>query len=371
MLMTNRMSSGWAAVALAVVLVAGCDSEPGDDDDTATGDDDDTATGDDDDTSSGDDDDDDTGTPPVEDTAVIIVDDDPATDLLFVVEPVGSRDEGAKVFFSGFEDGDGLHVTHVVIDDPTDGLALLAVTDGFLPVMWVSSGLSITVGNAGAPDPLDATAAAHVAFTAEDGVEIGAIVDIAPGAFGQVFDTVESITEIDPVNARQFVADHGLADWDALVARAQTNDADQPRYIAAAIATGVFAAAAGIIDTDFSTELPVAAPPPPIGSGPSGAIARQFIRSMLAQYLSDAFAEDPYASGAPTFETLHCGGASTLHIIGVCHDIHFHAVDVGLCVNNCLTSMSCFTSICMPTTVSTASISPFLEENGFYPSNSR
>ena len=361
----NWLRALWGATVLAAALVTGCDGEPGDDDTSAQGDDDDTVPGDDDDTLPGDDDD--TGPGPVDDTAAILLDGDPVTDLLFVVEPVDSRDVGATLFYSGFEDGDGMHVTHVIIDDPVGGTSLLVVSDGFLPVMWVSEGLSITVVNVHAPDPFDPTAAVHVAITEEDGVETGAIVDIGPGAFEPVFDTVESITEIDPVNARQFVMDQGLADWDALKARAQTNDAEQPRYIAAAIATGVFAAGAGIIDTEFETELEAAAPPPPIGAGPSGAIVRVFIRTMLAAYVSDAIAEDPYAAGAPTFETLHCGGASSLQIIGICHDIHFHAVDVGLCVDNCLTSMGCFASICMPTTVSTASISPFLENNKFYP----
>ena len=262
---------------------------------------------------------------------------DSETDLLFYTQ----HPDSSKVYYHGFNSGSGMDLTHVSFDD---GSAIIFNED-LTPVQWIMDDATVVVYLTES----DATFDPHNAYhEIAAGSETGSYtIDIYPDNLSGIVAEMETKTGQDFSNASTFLTTYGISSINDLLTRARQSDNEQARFIAAAVGFSACAAylamdateSAGLTTGQFMIGFPLNIIPQACGS-------------LLASAVNDTFgpgsSNDP---DVPTVDVLLCRGVSSYII---CHYMFFKrpGLEVGPCIDLCLTSMRCFTDICMPKTIS-------------------
>jgi hypothetical protein len=154
-------------------------------------------------------------------------------------------------------------------------------------------------------------------------------------------------------HVKQWLADEGITTFDQLVTLAKQPGPDQIRYQAWALGIGL-----AVAEAEFYRlyeggkglfEIPIA-----------------FGASLLGSWLGDLLCPHCPKPGEPTVGALICQGlAFAAGPIEICHYAFFWPEPSMPCVSSCMASMGCFTSICMPTKLSAASVREAQQDNGF------
>jgi len=71
----------------------------------------------------------------------------------------------------------------------------------------------------------------------------------------------------------------------------------------------------------------------------------KYIVGLLASKFNEEFGPGSTDPDGPVVEVALCRGVAKF---GICHYLFFHMEDYGTCIEECLTSVRCFTDICMP-----------------------
>ncbi|MBW1855337.1 MAG: BACON domain-containing protein [Deltaproteobacteria bacterium] len=262
---------------------------------------------------------------------------DSETDLLFYTQ----HPDGSKVYYHGFNSGSGMDLTHVSFDD---GSAIIFNED-LTPVQWIMDDVTVVVYLTES----DATFDPHNAYhEIAAGSETGSYtIDIYPDDLSGIVAEMETKTGQDFSNASTFLTTYGISSFNDLLTRARQSDSEQARFIAAAVG---FSACAAYLAMDATESAGLTAGQFMIGFPLN--IIPQACGSLLASAVNDTFGPgSPNDPDVPAVDVLLCRGVSSYII---CHYMFFKrpGLEVGPCIDLCLTSMRCFTDICMPKTIS-------------------
>lgn len=275
---------------------------------------------------------------------------DASSDLLFYV----AHPDGTTFYYHGTQTGGALHLTHVTDDDGTT----IIFNDDFNPAQWIAENLTVLAYTLN-DDPFDPHSAYHEIFNTQGKSSL--TVDIYPSSLQSIVTSMEAASGQDLSSATAFLSTYSIGSFSDLVTRAQQSGADQARFIAAAAG---FGAAAGYLALDaqnaFSSKTRFIS-----ACGLYDPLV-QFVAGMLGSAINDAYGPQPPTDpNEPSVQVLLCRGATTNSHI--CHYLFFMPPPgtAGMCVPLCLTSMRCFTDICMPKVLSAASAAA-ASDNYFY-----
>lgn len=185
-------------------------------------------------------------------------------------------------------------------------------------------------------------------------------IDIYPDDLSGIVAEMETKTGQDFSSATTFLTTYGISSFNDLLALARQSDGEQARFIAAAVG---FSACAAYLAMDATEFTGLAADQSMLLGFPFN-IMPQYCGSLLASAVNDEFGPgSPNDPGVPAVDVLLCRGVSRYII---CHYMFFKrpGLEVGPCINLCLTSMRCFTDICMPKTIS-ADLAGNARDNSF------
>jgi hypothetical protein len=266
----------------------------------------------------------------------IVLSVDPANDLLFY----SIHEDGFAAYYHGYDSSGGMELTHVITDDGTT----VIFNDDFIPIQWITDDLTIAVYRTDDEQPFDPSNAFHV--VADGSNESSFTIDIYPDNLQQILNALEAYTGTQFSDASNFLTTYAISSFSDLTSRAKQDGQDQARFIAASVGFSAAAAflgmeAEGIVSKSSSSITPL-----------QNNILVQAAAGLLASKFNDEYgpggSSDP---DSPTVEVLLCRGVSSYII---CHYMFFKrpGLAVGPCVDLCLTSMRCFTDICMPKTLS-------------------
>jgi hypothetical protein len=284
-----------------------------------------------------------TTTTAVSDQGDIVLSVDSESDLLFY----SIHEDGFAAYYHGYDTSGGMELTHVTTDDGT----AVIFNDDFIPIQWITDDLTIAIYRTDDEQPFDPSNAFHVVADGSD--EDSFTIDIYPDNLQQIVNELEAYTGTQFSDASNFLTTYAISSFSDLTTRAKQDGQDQARFIAASVGFSAAAAflgmeAEGIVSKSSSSITPLQ--------------YNYLVRAaagLLVSKFSDAYGpEGPSDPDSPTVEVLLCRGASSYII---CHYMFFKAV--GPCVYLCLTSMRCFTDICMPKTLSVDAASGFINHH--------
>ncbi len=266
----------------------------------------------------------------------------PVGELLFV--KAGS--DSTQYFFYGDDSAGVLDITHVSVW-PVHGSPLTILFSGYLPVMWMTDTMVVAVYNyeeTGAWDP-------SVAFHAirRGPTEDSLTVDLTPGAPDDIVSDMETEAGVTLPGLRQYLIDSSITSFGELVTRVQSAGVGNYGCVDDACAFGV--AAASLALNSYTGDLAKKAI---LTQG----LFRHFVTiaaSWFANMVADEIRPEP-PPGAPTLEALRCEGASSWVI---CHYMFYPHDAIIECANYCLTSMRCFSCICIPCEITISEVKEF------------
>ena len=265
----------------------------------------------------------------------------PDNDLLFYA----TAEDGSRAYYYGLGEGEALDLTHVVLETADGDWDIIIFSEDLLPVQWIARELTVAVyplDENGERADMNPHKAFHVAIHGEE--EVSVVVDTYPGDLGTVVDEMEAATGQEFPEARAFLASYGPG-FDEILGLARQPGPDQARFIAAA--TGFSAATASLRLAAAGAEVSAGRIPglaAPSRQTPFGALIR-LGAGALGEVIGREFDYGLDPGDGPSIEVLLCRGAAKYSL---CHFMFFHRDRVGDCVTHCLTSLRCFTSICMP-----------------------
>jgi len=269
-------------------------------------------------------------------TGKIILSTDSENDLLFYV----NQAESYRLYYHGFETEGNLALTHVADGEGT----IVIFSEDLIPIQWIAPDLTIVVYKEDDGTPFDPHNAYHE--VAYGDTQDSFTIDIYPENLSQIITQMEASTGQQFANASQFLTTYSISSFADLVTRAKQSGQDQARFIAAAAG---FSAAAAYLSMEAQEAGLVSAPDREFLQAPYGELIK-FVVGMLAAKFNEEFGPSgPTDPDIPTVEVLLCRGVAQY---GICHYMFFLKQDLGKCVSLCLTSMRCFTDICMPDEVS-------------------
>ena len=266
------------------------------------------------------------------DTGIIILSSDSESDLLFYIV----HEDGSAAYYYGFDASSGMELTHVISEDGT----IVLFNEDFIPIQWISDGLTVVAYREDNEQPFNPHSAYHEFFYGDS--EDSFIIDIYPDNLNQIVSGMEAYTGQQFHDASTFLTTYNISNFSELVTLAKQNGQEQARYMAAAAGFSTAAAflsmeAQGALSKPFSSSMPSQAP---------YAVLVKFVVGLLASKFNDAFGPSgPTDPNTPVVEVALCRGVAQY---GICHYLFFHMEDYGTCIEKCLTSMRCFTDICMP-----------------------
>jgi hypothetical protein len=262
-------------------------------------------------------------------TGAIVLSTDTESDLLFYV----IHEDGSGMYYYGFNTNGSMELTHVISDDGT----IAIFNEDLIPIQWISNGLTVVVYRENDEEPFDPHSAYHEVLY--DGNEDSFTIDIYPENLSQVVSDMETCAGQEFNDASAFLTTYNISSFDELVALAKQNGQEQARYIAAAVG---FSASAAFLSMDAEG----------FGSGQFSSIIPlqynyliKYLVGLLASKFNDTFGPGSTDPDGPVVEVALCRGVASY---GICHYLFFHMEDYGTCIEKCLTSMRCFTDICMP-----------------------
>ncbi len=262
-------------------------------------------------------------------TGAIVLSTDTESDLLFYV----IHEDGSGMYYYGFNTNGSMELTHVISDDGT----IAIFNEDLIPIQWISNGLTVVVYRENDEEPFDPHSAYHEVLY--DGNEDSFTIDIYPENLSQVVSDMETCAGQEFNDASAFLTTYNISSFDKLVALAKQNGQEQARYIAAAVG---FSASAAFLSMDAEG----------FGSGQFSSIIPlqynyliKYLVGLLASKFNDTFGPGSTDPDGPVVEVALCRGVASY---GICHYLFFHMEDYGTCIEKCLTSMRCFTDICMP-----------------------
>jgi len=279
---------------------------------------------------------------------MITLSSDPDDDLLFYV----TGEDGLFAYYYGFKSNDTMRLTHVIFENTTGNVEVVIFNDDFLPVQWILTNMTVVVYKLG-EEPFDPHSAFHVAVYGDQ--EDNATIDIYPSNLSAVIDEMESETGQNFDNARAFLGKYNITTFDELVTIAQQSSPEQPRFIAAATGFSTSAAALSLAKENVTSAS--------AGDVRSAAYAAVFkpVVEVAAGALAHIIARElDYGLGDPTgpvVDVLLCRGVAKY---GICHYL-FLRQGIMHCVSICLTSLKCYTDICMPMEISAEVADRFIE----------
>jgi hypothetical protein len=237
------------------------------------------------------------------------------------------------MYYYGFNTNGSMELTHVISDDGT----IAIFNEDLIPIQWISNGLTVVVYRENDEEPFDPHSAYHEVLY--DGNEDSFTIDIYPENLSQVVSDMETCAGQEFNDASAFLTTYNISSFDELVALAKQNGQEQARYIAAAVG---FSASAAFLSMDAEG----------FGSGQFSSIIPlqynyliKYLVGLLASKFNDTFGPGSTDPDGPVVEVALCRGVASY---GICHYLFFHMEDYGTCIEKCLTSMRCFTDICMP-----------------------
>ncbi len=277
---------------------------------------------------------------------------DEESDLLFYIH----HRDGTKMFYNGSAGQSGMALSFVSSDA---GNAVI-FSDDFYPVQWIMEGFSAAVYLTGEEEYLDPHNAYH---EVTDGSEFASYtLDIYPDDLSAILTQMEEKTGEEFPDAAEFLTNYGIDSFSELTTLAKQAGSDQARYIAAAAAFGAAASYLSMEAADaasaraFGGRITICSPLKPIIQ-----YHMKFLASLLSSKFNDEFGPQPPTDpDDPGVEVQLCRGQSS--ISQICHYMFFrpsYPGSAGPCVDLCVTSMKCFTDICMPMTLSTQSAEDF------------
>ena len=262
-------------------------------------------------------------------TGAIVLSTDTESDLLFYV----IHEDGSGMYYYGFNTNGSMELTHVISDDGT----IAIFNEDLIPIQWISNGLTVVVYRENDEEPFDPHSAYHEVLY--DGNEDSFTIDIYPENLSQVVSDMETCAGQEFNDASAFLTTYNISSFDKLVALAKQNGQEQARYIAAAVG---FSASAAFLSMDAEG----------FGSGQFSSIIPlqynyliKYLVGLLASKFNDTFGPGSTDPDGPVVEVALCRGVASY---GICHYLFFQMEDHGTCIEKCLTSMRCFTDICMP-----------------------
>lgn len=279
---------------------------------------------------------------------------DSESDLLFYIH----HKDGNMVYYNGFNTDGIKELTHVSFDD---GSAII-FNDDFIPVQWILDDVTVAVYVVDDEEQFDPHNAYH---EIADGTGLSSVtIDIYPDDLSGIVTQMEAKIGQQFSGASAFLLAYSISSFSDLVVLAKQPGSDQPRFIAAAV--GFSAAAAYLsMEAEESASLKIGRISASTPLEPVIKYAVQFVVSLFAAKFNEEFGpQPPIDPDDPGVEVLLCRGQSS--ISQICHYMFFKrpGLEVGPCIVLCLTSMKCFTNICMPKTLSSQSAEDF--RNHFY-----
>ena len=266
------------------------------------------------------------------DTGAIILSSDSESDLLFYIV----HEDGSAAYYYGFDTSSGMELTHVTSDDGT----LVIFSDDLIPVQWISDGLTLVVYRENSEEPFDPHSAYHEVL--HETIEDSFTIDIYPDNLPQIVSDIEAYTGEEFDNASTFLTTYNISSFSELVTLAQQDGEEQARFIAAAVGFSTAAAflrieAQGTVSNHSSRIM--------LSQTPFGVLIK-FVAGAVAGIVNSEFGPSgPTDPNTPVVEVALCRGVAKY---GICHYLFFLMEDYGTCIEKCLTSMKCFTDICMP-----------------------
>jgi hypothetical protein len=266
----------------------------------------------------------------------IVLSVDPESDLLFY----SIHEDGFAAYYHGYDSIGGMELTHVNTDDGTT----VIFNDDFIPIQWITDDLTIVVYRTDNEQPFDPSNAFHVVADGSD--ESSFTIDIYPGNLQQILNEMEAYTGKQFSGASNFLTTYAITSFSDLMTRAKQDGQDQARFIAASAGFSAAAAflgmeAEGIVSKSSSSIAPLQ----------YNNLIRVAAGLLVSKFSDEYGPEGTSDPDSPTVEVLLCRGVSSYII---CHYMFFKKPgrEVGPCGYLCLTSMRCFTDICMPKTLS-------------------
>ena len=281
---------------------------------------------------------------PLPDRTTLYLSPDETSDLLFYsVQP-----DGTTLYYYGTRQNGSMRLAYVATGD---GSAVI-FSDGLLAVQWILDDLTVAVYIVD-DGPLDPHSAYH---EIADGIDLRSLTaDIVPGDLSDILDRLASRSGSSLNDAAAFLEAYGISGFGDIVSRAGQAGDEQARFIAAGAGFGAAAACLALDGAASAASRRVSLVP----SGPYDVLVR-FAAGMIASaVVSELGPRPPSDPDDPGVEVLLCRGQSS--ISQICHYMFFKrpGLQVGPCISLCLTSMRCFTDICMPKTLSTQSAEDF------------
>ncbi len=261
---------------------------------------------------------------------------DPSNELLFL----SKGNDGSALFFYGTEEGEIMKPTHVIYRD-NKGITSAVIFYDLMPVQWVLDTISVAVYDVEETHKFDPSKAFHVIRHGTE--EIAGNLDIYPSSLFDVITGIETITGETYGHVRDFLSANNISDFKQLKELGQSTGIDQPRYIRAATAISMAAAALALKTSENNGALSKSTKVAMLTQGLFNYTIK-IAASGLANMLADKFGPD-FSGNGPTVGVLLCQGAAKY---GVCHYMFFKSTELNKCVTLCQTSMGCFTNICMP-----------------------
>ena len=263
------------------------------------------------------------------DPGAIVLSTDAESDLLFYI----IHEDGSGMYYYGFSTSSGLELTHVISDDGT----IVIFNEDLIPIQWISNGLTVVVYREDSEQPFEPHSAYHEVLY--DGNEDSFTIDIYPENLPQIIINIETYTGQQFNDVSTFLTAHNISSFNSLLTLAKQNSQEQARYIAAAVGFSAASAflsmeAEGLGSRQFSSIMPL-----------QYNYLVKVIVGLLASKFNDAFGPGSTDPDGPVVEVALCRGVAKF---GICHYLFFHMEDYGMCIEKCLTSMRCFTDICMP-----------------------
>jgi hypothetical protein len=272
----------------------------------------------------------------VVDPGALVLSSAPATDILFY----SIHEDGSSFYYHGYNTSGGMELTHVISDTGTTAI----FNDDFMPIQWITDDLTIAIYRLDDEQPFDSRSAFHVVVdgTNEDSFTL----DIYPENLPQIVSELEAYTGQTFDNASNFLDTYNVTSFADLASRAKQDGQDQARFIAASVAFSAVSAFLSMEAEGIASQLLSSISPHQYS------YLVQFVVGLMGSHFNDAYgpggSSDP---SSPGVEVLLCRGVSSYII---CHYLFFKrpGLEVGPCIDLCLTSMRCFTDICMPKTIS-------------------
>lgn len=265
-------------------------------------------------------------------------DSDSSDHLMFSV----MREDGTIDFYCGYDSGVTMQLTHIIRRNRRGNHSVTIMHD-YLPVQWILDSATIAVYPSS--DTFDSHNALHYILGPE--IEDTFSIDIYPSNLPMIIDSMESLSDRSFEGARAYLRHFSIADFNDIRQQVGITGENQLLHIVAASAFGTAATTVAMNSyrNSFNNGLTKARF---TGIDKIMKYAVQAAASRLADLLGESIHPGLARPGEPTVMVLLCQGAASLGIFDTCHYMFFKQSNLGMCITYCLTSMKCYTNICMP-----------------------